>query len=186
MGKLPRSLYEHPLDPVEKGEYRVIIETPKGSRNKYTYDPASGLFLMSGVLAAGASFPYDFGFLPSTLGDDGDPLDVLVLMDEPVYPGIVLDVRIVGAIEAQQTEKNGDVVKNDRLVAVSIKSHLYGEVTELDDLAETLVDEIEHFFISYNVFKGKKFDPTSRCNAAEAHELVESAYRRFRDRPKKK
>ena len=82
------------------GELNVIIETPKGSRNKYNYDEGLRLFKLGGVLPSGAVFPFDFGFVPSTTGGDGDPLDVLVLMDEPAFPGRVVDVRLVGVIEA--------------------------------------------------------------------------------------
>lgn len=82
------------------GTLNVIIETTKGSRNKVTFDPTRGLYELTGVLPVGASFPYDFGFVPSTLADDGDPLDVLVLMDEPAFPGCLVPSRLVGVITA--------------------------------------------------------------------------------------
>src|ERR687890_1560322 len=97
-------------------ELNVIIETPKGSRNKYNYDEKLGLFRLGGVLTSGASFPFDFGFVPSTLGGDGDPLDVLVLMDEPAFAGCLVRARLLGVIEAEQTEK-GKTAQNDRLIA---------------------------------------------------------------------
>jgi inorganic pyrophosphatase len=84
---------------------KVIIETPKGSRNKFKYDPALRMFKLSKVLPEGMVFPYDFGFVPSTKGDDGDPVDVLVLMDEPTFPGCLLECRLVGVLEAGQEEK---------------------------------------------------------------------------------
>src|SRR5579864_8760420 len=83
---------------------RAIIETPKGRRNKFDYDPDSNLFRLGGLLPEGMAFPFDFGFLPSTLGDDGDSLDVMVLMDEPAHVGCLLDVRIIGVLEADQTQ----------------------------------------------------------------------------------
>src|SRR5919199_1807176 len=102
-------------------ELNVIIETPKGSRNKFDYDEELGLFKLGGVLPAGASFPFDFGFLPATRGGDGDPLDVLVLMDEPAFAGCLVTVRLLGVIEAEQTE--GDATtRNDRLIAVAATS----------------------------------------------------------------
>src|SRR6266852_1252369 len=82
---------------------RVIIETPKGSRNKFDYDPESGLFMLGGLLPEGMMFPFDFGFIPSTLGDDGDPLDIMVLMDAPAHVGCLIDARIIGIIESKQT-----------------------------------------------------------------------------------
>lgn len=88
----------------KSGELNVIIETPRGSRNKYSYDEERKLIRLSGVLPAGAVFPFDFGFVPQTLGQDGGPLDVLVLMDEPVFPGCLVPCRLIGVIEANQTD----------------------------------------------------------------------------------
>jgi inorganic pyrophosphatase len=77
---------------------RAVIETPKNRRNKFDYDPESNLFKLAGLLPEGMMFPFDFGFIPSTLGEDGDPLDVMVIMDEPAHVGCLLDVRIIGVI----------------------------------------------------------------------------------------
>jgi hypothetical protein len=99
------------------GRLQAVIEAPRGSRNKYKYDPATGQLRLNKVLPVGAAFPLDYGFIPSTCGEDGDPIDVLVVMDEPAFPGCVVTARLVGAIEAEQTE-NGNSIRNDRLVAV--------------------------------------------------------------------
>src|ERR1700733_8357960 len=88
-------------------QWRVIIETPKGSRNKYDYSVEFKCFQLGKVLPEGMVFPFDFGFLPSTLGEDGDPVDVLLLMDQPTFCGCVVPSRLIGVIEAQQTEKDG-------------------------------------------------------------------------------
>src|SRR4051812_22774937 len=93
----------------ESGALNVIVETVRGSRNKITFDPERGLWELTGVLSSGLSFPYDFGFVPSTLGGDGDPLDVLLLMDEPTFAGCLVPSRLVGVITARQTEKDGSV-----------------------------------------------------------------------------
>ncbi|HLX36796.1 MAG TPA: inorganic diphosphatase [Candidatus Binataceae bacterium] len=92
-----------PFDPETK-DLVVVIETPKGSRNKYDYDPEPGAFKLAHVLAEGLAFPNDFGFIPSTLAEDGDPLDVMVLLDEPTAVGCVLTARLIGVIEGNQTE----------------------------------------------------------------------------------
>src|SRR5205085_2446067 len=86
--------------------WNVVIETPKGSRNKYKFSQKLGMFMLKGVLPEGMSFPYDFGFLPATLGEDGDPLDVLLLMDQPAFCGCVVPARMIGVIEAEQTERD--------------------------------------------------------------------------------
>ena len=139
----------------------VIIETPKGSRNKFTFDEQHELFKLGGVLPAGAVFPFDFGFIPSTKGEDGDPLDVLLLMDEPAFAGCLIEARLLGVIEAEQTEED-KTVRNDKLVAVAAEAHTHRDVESLDDLPERLLEQIEHFFVSYNEFKGRRFRPLGR------------------------
>jgi inorganic pyrophosphatase len=157
----------------------VIIETSKGSRNKITFDPERELYELGGVLPVGASFPYDFGFVPSTLGDDGDPLDVLLLMDEPVFAGCLVSARLVGVITAEQQERDGAVERNDRLLAVAEKSRVHADVHGLKDLGDALLEEIEHFFVSYNEIKGKRFKPVGRKGAKTARTIVEAGAARF-------
>ncbi len=167
LSKLP------PFD-TDTGEINVVIETPKGSRNKFAWDKKRELFELGGVLPAGAMFPYDFGFIPNTLGEDGDALDVLVLMDEPAFCGCLVRSRLLGVIEARQTEK-GKTLRNDRLLAVSASSRTHAHLRTLRDLNRKLIDEIEHFFSSYNAAKGKKFVPLGRYGPKRARQLVERA-----------
>jgi inorganic pyrophosphatase len=162
-----------PVFDEESGELNVVIETPKGSRNKYAYDEKLGLFVLKGVLAVGHSFPFDFGFIPNTKGGDGDPLDVLVLMDEPAFAGCLVTSRLIGVIEAEQTELDGKTERNDRLIAVASNSHNHKHIKSINDLNESLVDEIEHFFVSYNEAKGKKFKSIGRFAAVKAKKIVD-------------
>jgi inorganic pyrophosphatase len=166
------------FDP-DSQELNAVIETPKGSRNKFNYDPKHGLFRLGGVLPAGASFPFDFGFVPATLGEDGDPLDVLVLMDEPAFAGCLVPARLIGVIEAEQTEA-GQTAQNDRLIAVAADSRYHREVQSLEDLNPTLVAEIEHFFVSYNSIRGKEFKPSRRSGPERARQLVVEGEQRRR------
>src|SRR3954462_1194655 len=117
----------------KKATCRVIIETPKGSRNKFTYDPDSNLFLLGGLLPEGMMFPFDFGFVPSTKGEDGDPLDVMVLMDAPAHVGCLIESRIIGVIEAEQTD-DGKTERNDRLLAVATHSYDHEELESIDEV----------------------------------------------------
>jgi inorganic pyrophosphatase len=158
----------------DSNDINVIIETPKGSRNKFAFDQKKEVFSLKSVLPAGAAFPFDFGFIPNTLGEDGDPLDVLVLMDEPAFTGCHVSVRLIGAIQAEQTESEGKVERNDRLIGVASSAKLYEDIKELSDITDPLVDQIEHFFISYNMEKGKKFEPVGRVGSRVARNLVES------------
>jgi inorganic pyrophosphatase len=164
----------------EEGTLRAIIETPRGSRNKYDYDPENNAFELNKVLPEGMSFPYDFGFVPSTLADDGDPLDVLVLMDAPAMPGCVVTVRLLGAIEARQKEKDANWARNDRLVAVAEKSRVYAGMKSLDDLGPHDVADVKAFFAQYNELLGKKVEYLKDVGPREAEHLVEAAQKKLR------
>jgi inorganic pyrophosphatase len=155
-------------------DLHVIIETPKGCRNKYAYDQERQTFVLKTVLPNGAVFPFDFGSVPGTKGQDGDPLDILVLMDEPAFTGCLVEARLIGVIEATQTEKNKKE-RNDRLIAVAAESHTHGHIRKMSDLNSTLLEEIEHFFISYNESRGKKFKPIGRYGPKRARRLIKTA-----------
>jgi inorganic pyrophosphatase len=135
---------------------RAIIETPKGFRNKFDYDSDSGLFKLGGLLPEGMMFPFDFGFLPSTLGEDGDPLDIMVLMDAPAHVGCLIEVRIIGVINAEQTEA-GKTKTNDRLLGVAVHSYEHVDLESIAEVSKTLLNQVEEFFVSYNKQRGKKF-----------------------------
>ncbi len=163
------------VDP-DSGRLNVVVDTPKGSRNKYKFDEQSGQWKLSKVLPLGMSFPADFGFIPSTQGEDGDPVDVLLLMDEPAFPGCVVSARLIGVIEAEQTEA-GKTVRNDRLVAVVETLYNPAEYSSLDQVNRHRLDEIEHFFVAYNQMEGRQFQPLARRNADRAQRLLEAAGR---------
>lgn len=180
----PRLLTELPTFREGGDDLNVIIETSKGSRNKLDYEPERGVFELAGVLPEGSVFPYDFGFVPSTLGEDGDPLDVLVLMDESVPTGCLISARLLGVIAAEQTETDGKATPNHRLLAVATRAHTHAGVTTLDDLRPKMVDEIEHFFISYNETKGRTFKPTGRSGPDQALRIVREGMDRLRSAQK--
>jgi inorganic pyrophosphatase len=161
------------VDP-ESERLNVVVDTPKGSRNKYKFDEENGLWRLSKVLPLGLSFPYDFGFLPSTRGEDGDPVDVLLLMDEPAFPGCIVPARLIGVLEAEQTE-NGMTVRNDRLVATIETPYNPAEFHSLEEVSRQRLDEIEHFFVSYNQMEGRQLKPLAWRGAGHAQELLEEA-----------
>ena len=136
---------------------QVIIETPKGCRNKYSFDEEQKIFVLKAALPSGMSFPYDFGFVPQTLAGDGDPLDVLVLMDEPAFPGCALMVRLIGVIQGEQISPKADPVRNDRLVAVAETTHMYAKFKRLKDMPKQALKEIEEFFVNYHKLQGKRY-----------------------------
>jgi inorganic pyrophosphatase len=187
---MPRQRRQHPalllpaFDP-DSGSLNAIVETPRGSRTKFTYDPVSWLYKLSAVLPEGLVFPHAFGFLPSTLGDDGDPLDVLIVMSETVYPGCLVPARLVGVLEAQQTEVDGETNENDRLVAVSTDSRAHASVKVPADFGDAFIAEIEQFFRFYNEARSKKFESRGWKGPRVAARLVaegEALHRRKRKR----
>jgi inorganic pyrophosphatase len=167
-------LNELPAVDPESGRLNVVVDTPKGSRNKYKYDEQSGQWRLSKVLPQGMSFPYDFGFVPSTKGEDGDPVDVLLLADAPAFPGCVISARLIGVLEAEQTE-DGKTVRNDRFVAVVETEHNPAEYHSLEEVDRQRLDEIDHFFVAYNDMEGRQFTPLARRGAARAEELLRKA-----------
>jgi len=162
----------------------VIIETPKGSRNKYAFDPNERIFALKKVLPAGMEFPYDFGFVPSTRAGDGDPLDALVLMDEPAFPGCRLSCRLVGVIEGEQGEKKSARERNDRIVCVESGNHSYAHVKQIDDLGRRFEEEIEEFFVNYHKLSDEQYRILGVKGPAQARrrikECVKAARRRSR------
>jgi inorganic pyrophosphatase len=145
---------------------QVIVETPAGSRNKFAFDPKQEIFALKNVLPAGMAFPYDFGFLPKTKGEDGDPIDVLLLMDEPAHPGIAVTARLIGVIKGEQIDGKKRV-RNDRLVAVCDTTHEYANVKRLSDLPKKWIRELETFFVNYHELEGKEYRLLG-CKSADA------------------
>ena len=166
------------LKPVEKtsGMIQVIIETPRGSRNKFAYDLKQNIFTVKKVLPAGMTFPYDFGFLPKTLAPDGDPIDVLLLMDEPAFPGIAVRARLIGIIEGEQIEGKKRI-RNDRLIAVAEVNHEYAYLKKLDDLPKKFLRELEEFFVNYHRLEGKKYKLLGCRKIGAARRVIHKAQR---------
>ena len=164
------------LEPIDKkdGMLQVIVETPKGSRNKYAFDPDQEIFALKKVLPAGMAFPYDFGFLPQTIAGDGDPIDVLVLMDEPAFPGCLLRARLIGVIEGQQTD-GSKKIRNDRLLAVAEANHRYAHVHRVKDLPKHFLRELEIFFVNYHKLEGKRYELLACKGAGTASRLIKQA-----------
>lgn len=166
------------LKPISKqdGILQVIIETPKGSRNKFAFDPEQRVFSLRKVLPAGMTFPYDFGFLPRTIAPDGDPFDVLLLMDEPAYPGVMVRSRLIGVIEGEQIEGKKRN-RNDRLLAVAEANHQYANIKTYQDLPKQFLNELEQFFVNYHNQEGKKYKLLGCKDAGKAMQLIREARR---------
>jgi inorganic pyrophosphatase len=170
------------LEPREArtGLVRVVIDTPRGSRNKIKYDEALGCFTLSRILPVGHVFPYDFGSVPQTRADDGDALDVLVLLEAPTFPGCVVTVKLLGGLSAQQTQDRKKI-RNDRLIGAPQTATNEAAFLDIEELGQECLDQIEHFFVSYNEAQGRAFKATGRLGAKEAEERLDAAIAAYRD-----
>lgn len=171
-----RPLLPNPYSNADRKFINVIVETPRGCRNKFKYDETLRIFELKKVLPAGSAFPYDFGFVPGTKAQDGDPIDVLVLMDEPAFTGCLIRRRLIGVLVARPTE-HGTTVRNDRLVALAKNALNYRDLRSLRDMNKNLLRELAHFFVSYNEMKNKKFELVSVKGPAFARKLVNKSER---------
>ena len=149
----------------------VIIETPKGSSEKYKYDENFRLFRLEKTLPAGMVFPFDFGFIHGTKGDDGEPLDVLVISEFKSFPGCIMDCRIIGCIEGDQSQATTKY-RSDRFLAVPEQSSVFENVISIEDVPSTLLNEIETFFINYMHGEGKELHLLENLNASQAISLL--------------
>jgi inorganic pyrophosphatase len=165
-----------PIDEDDDELIRIIIETPSGSRNKYSFDEDEKIYVLKKVLPAGMMFPYTFGFLPSTMAEDGDPLDVLVLMDEPALQGCLIKCRPIGIIEGEQGEKK-DFERNDRIVAVEQNNHELAFVKHIDDLGKKFIEEVEKFFVNYHEMSGKEYRILDAKGPKQARKRIKEAMR---------
>ncbi|ERJ59286.1 inorganic diphosphatase [Sphingobacterium paucimobilis] len=155
----------------------VTIETPAGSSQKFNFDPLNGRMVLKKVLPAGMVFPFDFGFIPGTMGEDGDPLDVIVISEFSTFPGCSLECRIVGAFVIHQSEssKSTKSIRNDRIIAIPVESAIYSKVTTIKDLHQQVIADLEAFFVNYIELEGKSLKVEKRISAKRAVRLVEKS-----------
>jgi inorganic pyrophosphatase len=151
---------------------RAVVETSKGQRGKLAYDRITGAFELKRMLPDGMSFPLDFGFVPGTRGQDGDPIDILVLNDEPSPVGTLLTARLIGVIEAEQTE-DGETVRNDRILAVAAVSHLFAKVAAIDDLDADFMKNLTAFWENYDALRGVQFKVLAVRDGRTAARLID-------------
>ena len=152
----------------------VIIETPKGSKYKYKFDPQTNRFKVHKLLPAGLAFPYDFGFIPHTKAEDGDPLDVMIFSEDSFLPGSIIECQILCAIKAEQAKEEKSF-RNDRILAVPVLNIQKGKKISLENISKQKIKEVEIFFIYYNKMEGKEFTPSGLLTANETWELVSNS-----------
>jgi inorganic pyrophosphatase len=166
----------------EKGVLNVVVECPRGSAWKLKYAPELEAISVSRALPLGVVFPFDFGFAPSTKAEDGDPLDVAVLVDAGTYPGVVVPVRLIGILRASQRGE-GARVRNDRLLAVAADDRRHAHRKEASELAPREREEIEVFFAAAVALEGKELELLGWGDSREARAAVAKA---LRGRPRRR
>jgi len=160
------------ISPKDKKLINVIIETPRGSSHKFDFNEEFRIFELKKTLPMGMVFPFDFGFIPNTKGQDGDPLDVLVIMEAPTFTGCLVKCRLLGVLEASQKERRGNSERNDRIIGIADCSVVFAGIRTIKELNENMIQQIESFFINYNKLAGKKFEPIGWRDADHARELI--------------
>jgi inorganic pyrophosphatase len=140
--------------------------------------------MLAGLLPEGMIFPFDFGFIPSTIGDDGDPLDIMILMEAPAHVGCLIEVRILGVVEAEQTQ-GGKTETNNRLLGAAVHSYEHDNLKTIDDISKTLLSQVEAFFVTYNKQRGKKFKVTGTGGPKKALKLLQAGIKAHKNSGKK-
>ena len=161
------------LPAIQDGKVHVVVEASRGMTAKCKYDPERGLFVLGKPLPHGLSYPFDWGFIPGTKAGDGDPLDALVLMDEPAFAGCRLACRPIGIIEGEQGDKK-DSERNDRVICVERGTHSYTHIRHVDDLGKAFEKELENFFVNYHELTGKTFRVLGMKGPAQALRQVKA------------
>lgn len=156
----------------EDGDVYVVVETPRGSRAKFAYDPKLESFTLSKSLLTGLTYPHDWGFVPSTKADDGDPIDAAT------FPGIVLPCRVIGVLQIEQKRK-GKAERNDRLFAVPRRSHSEQGVQDIRDLSKPTRQELEKFFIATDELEDKKLEIIGWKGPKAAIQAIKDAAKSF-------
>ena len=166
-----------PFDAQEKLVH-MIVETPKKSAVKYAFDPDSGLFALKRALPGGMTFPFNFGFVPSTAAEDGDPLDIMLLNEEPLQTGTFVKVQPLAILKARQSDGKKKI-RNDRIIGVAVPEEDIVEMAARS-LTKKILDEIEFFFVAYHKGFGNTFETLGHGGPAEAVRAVKKAGRKYR------
>lgn len=153
----------------------AIVEIPKGRRTKFEIDKVTGLFKMDRYLYSSTMYPGDYGFVPQTLAEDGDPSDILVMVNEPTFTGCLIEARVVGIFKMRDKGHN-----DFKLLAVPNRDPLYGDIRTLADVPHHFLREVEHFFSTYKVLEGVTIEPLGWASHEDGAAEVRASIERFR------
>ena len=162
-------------DTIVESAFPVVIEIPKGSKNKYELDKETGLLRLDRVLYSAVYYPADYGFIPRTFCGDGDPLDALVLSQEPVFPMTIVEARAIGVMRMRD-EKGVD----DKIVAVSVRDPAFADYTDKSQLPQHLLRELQRFFVDYKVLENKEVVLDDLLGPREAVQVIREGLAMYR------
>ena len=168
------SLYDLEPGPDTPEIVRMIVEIPKNSANKYEYDGKLGVFRLDRALYSAVHYPGDYGFIPGTLAEDADPLDVLTLVDEPSYPGVLISVRPVGVLEMVDQDE-----PDQKILAVPNRNPRFDQIHTIDQVFPHNLREIEHFFTIYKELEGKRTEMRGWRGPREARDVIRKSRERY-------
>jgi inorganic pyrophosphatase len=160
----------------DRKHIHAVVETPRGSRTKLKFESKLGVFTLSKPLLAGLTYPYDWGFIPSTEADDGDPLDVLIIHEAATYPGLVLSCEPIGVLEIVQSEQ-GKKTRNDRIFAVPDRAPFEGDLRDIRRLPQRAVKELEKFFQATDALEAKQLEFRGWRGPGQARKLIDKLAR---------
>ena len=155
-------------------EVTAIVEIPQGSRNKYELDKATGLMKLDRVLYSAVHYPGDYGFIPRTLHEDNDPLDVLMLVKEQTFPMCMVDVRPIGVLKLLDRGE-----PDDKILGVPLHDPYYNEIFDIADIPSHQLKEIEHFFLTYKDLEGKRMENLGWGQSVEAMRIIDESIARY-------
>jgi inorganic pyrophosphatase len=161
----------------EDDALEAVIEIPAGSRNKYEFDPDEGCFRLDRVLYSSVHYPTDYGFVPDTLAEDGDHLDILVIVEEPTFSGCHIPARVIGVLN--MVDVNGE---DQKILAVPVGEPRFSDVRDIDDISQHWLREIENFFGTYKTLEGIETHVMGWDHRARALEIVDECAKRYRER----
>lgn len=176
---MKHSMYDLDPGPHCPDRLRMIVEIPKGSTNKYEYDAELNLFRLDRALYSPVHYPGDYGFIPGTLAEDGDPADVLALVEEPSFSGCLIEVRPIGMLNMIDQDKT-----DQKILAVPVRNPRYDEVHNLDEIFTHVRKEIEHFFTIYKELEDRATATLGWSDVAEARKTITQARKRYQKKKK--
>ncbi|MBP5203924.1 MAG: inorganic diphosphatase [Candidatus Methanomethylophilaceae archaeon] len=170
-------LHDLPMDRVKPEKFTAVIEIPKGSKVKYEIDEDTGMLALDRILSTATAYPWNYGYIPRTFAFDGDPLDIILICTETLYPNTLVECKPIGLLKMID---GGD--QDDKVITVATKDRYLRDLENVDQLPKHIVDELKHFFSVYKALEGKVTETKEMLGPEEAKEMVSVCMKRYREK----